>query len=393
MPGASGAYGGKSDIGPARGYEETSLEKMAIAFQGEHGAYSEEAIYKRFGRGVRTVPTGSIREVFNLAETDAVQLGVVPVENSVEGSINETYDMLVSCDLKVVGEVILRVVHCLIALPSARLSDIKVVYSHPQALAQCRNFVTSMGLDPIVTYDTAGSAKMIKEESMRGAAAIAGEKAAQIYGLKVLKRGIEDYATNATRFLVISKKGGSVVGRMGESEDGHDRMNLSGGGGSGRRAPGSHGKLDPIRALRSSSSSGGGGGIARGGAGPRRARGAVGEGSSSFSPRSSPASSSASPRTSSGLAESRTIDKTSIIFSLPHTPGSLYNALEVFARAKINLTRIESRPTKEHPWEYYFFVDFEGHERDPGVSGVLAELGKKTVYLKILGSYPRSELA
>ena len=154
------------------------MARLTIGFQGEHGAYSEEAIYKEFGREVKTVPTASIREGFNLTEAGEVDLGVVPVENSVEGSINETYDMLVSSDLAVVGEVVLRVVHCLIALRAARLGRIKVVYSHPQALAQCRGFITSLGAEPIVTYDTAGSVKMIKEKRLEGAAAIAGARAA-----------------------------------------------------------------------------------------------------------------------------------------------------------------------------------------------------------------------
>jgi prephenate dehydratase len=328
------------------------LGKIAIAFQGEHGAYSEEAIYKRFGKAVTTVPTATIREVFDLTEAGTVRLGVVPVENSVEGSINETYDMLVSYDLTVVGEVILRVVHCLIALDTARLEDIKVVYSHPQALAQCRNFVRSMGLEPIVTYDTAGSAKMIKEDDLVGAAAIAGEKAAQIYGLKVLKKGIEDYSTNSTRFLVISKERGmpgdrdpgqKAVGGQGADLDDKTRRWHGGGGPAARR--------------RNSR------------AGPRRPRQRAGE----------------------AAGEGGRTDKTSIIFALPHTPGSLYNALEVFARANINLTKIESRPTKQRPWEYYFFVDFEDNETNPTVAVVLDELSKKTVFLKILGSYPRSE--
>ncbi len=286
------------------------MGKLTIGFQGEHGAYSEEAIFKQFGRDVKTVPTPSIHEVFNLVEAGAVDLGVVPVENSVEGSINETYDMLVSSNLSVVGEVVLRVVHCLIALPAAKLGGIKVVYSHPQALAQCRNFVTSMGVDPIVTYDTAGSVKMIKEKRLEGAAAIAGERAAEIYGLKVLKKGIEDYSTNSTRFLIVSRD---------STERGRAR-------------------------------------------GPGARRAGISSGS-----------------------------KTSLIFAVPHTPGSLYNALEVFAREKINLTKIESRPTKERPWEYYFFLDFQGHREDRKVVKVLTELAAKTAFMKVLGSYPRSK--
>ena len=287
------------------------MGRLTIGFQGEHGAYSEEAIYKQFGRDVKTVPTVSIHEVFNLTEAGDFDLGVVPVENSIEGSINETYDMLLSSNLTVIGEVVLRVVHCLIALSTATLGGIKLVYSHPQALAQCRNFVTALGAEPIVTYDTAGSVKMIKEKRLEGAAAIAGARAAEIYGLKVLKKGIEDYSTNSTRFLIISREGAK----------GQDRPK-----------------------------------------GAVRLRGGV------------------SPGT-----------KTSLIFAVPHTPGSLYNALEVFAREKINLTKIESRPTKERPWEYYFFVDIEGNREDPKVSKVLSVLAKKTAFLKVLGSYPSSK--
>ncbi len=287
------------------------MGRLAIGFQGEHGAYSEEAIYKQFGKDVKTVPTVSIHEVFNLTEAGAVDLGVVPVENSVEGSINETYDMLLSSNLTVVGEVVLRVVHCLIGLQTASMKGIKTVYSHPQALAQCRNFVKSLGVEPRITYDTAGSAKMIKEQNLKGAAAIAGERAAEIYGLKVLKKGIEDYSTNSTRFLIVSREGGNGPTRAGSAKT--------------RR-----------------------GGISLG-------------------------------------------SKTSLIFAVPHTPGSLYHALEVFAREKINLTKIESRPTKERPWEYFFFVDIQGHRTDPKVARVLSELAKKTAFLKVLGSYPRSK--
>ncbi|MDA4117291.1 MAG: prephenate dehydratase [Thaumarchaeota archaeon] len=290
------------------------MRKTKVGFQGEHGAYSEVAIYKQFGRSVDTVPSVSIHEVFNLAEVEAVDFGVVPVENSVEGSINETYDMLLSSNLSVVGEVVLRIVHCLIALRTAKLQGIRTVYSHPQALAQCRNFVMSLGVEPIVTYDTAGSVKMIKEKQMIGAAAIAGEQAADLYGLKVLKRGIEDYSTNSTRFLVVARE---------------------------ERAKG----MQPSTAGWSS----------------KRTR------------RMTPG------------------HKTSLIFSVPHVPGSLYNALEIFARQKINLTKIESRPTKERPWEYYFYVDFEGDRSDSTVVKVLSELAKKTVFLKVLGSYPRSK--
>jgi prephenate dehydratase len=273
------------------------MKKAKIGFQGEHGAFSEEAIFKRYGNAVETIPSKTIREVFNLTEVGSIDLGVVPVENSIEGSIYETYDMLLTSSVKVVGEIVLKVVHCLIALPTAKLAGIKKIYSHPQALAQCRGFVLSLQAEPIVSYDTAGSVKMIKEEKLVGAAAVASERAAGIYGLKVLAKGIEDYGRNYTRFLVISKA---------EGERSRD-------------------------------------------------------------------------------------SKTSILFSVPHTPGSLYNALEVFSRAKVNLTKIESRPTRQRPWEYYFFLDFEGHWNDKKCAKVLGELATKTVFLKVLGSYPRSK--
>jgi prephenate dehydratase len=295
-------------------WRQLLLSKTRVGFQGEHGAYSEVAIYKQFGNGVETAPSVSIHEVFNLTEVGTVDFGVVPIENSVEGSINETYDMLLSSNLTVIGEVILRIVHCLIALRTAKLSGIRTVYSHPQALAQCRNFVMSLGVTPIVTYDTAGSVKMIKEKRLTGAAAIAGEQAAKLYGLKILKRGIEDYSTNSTRFLTVARE-------------------------------------EKARALEQGGQEG---------KGRSRRRLTLGR-------------------------------KTSLIFSVPHVPGSLYNALEVFARQKINLTKIESRPTKERPWEYYFFVDFEGDRSDPVVLAVLSELAKKSVFLKVLGSYPRSK--
>ena len=181
------------------------MGRPSIGFQGEHGAYSEEAIYKQFGREVKTVPAVSIHEVFNLTEAGAVDLGVVPIENSIEGSINETYDMLLSSNLAVVGEVVLRVVHCLIALRTAHLAGIKVVYSHPQALAQCRNFVESLGVEPRVTYDTAGSVKMIVAQGSSDAAAVAGRAAAAAYGAHIVARNIEDDRENFTRFLLISR--------------------------------------------------------------------------------------------------------------------------------------------------------------------------------------------
>lgn len=273
------------------------MKKTRVGFQGEHGAYSEAAIYSHFPSTVEAVPNKTIREVFNMIEAGVVDYGVVPVENSIEGSVYETYDMLLTSSVKVAGEVVLRVIHCLIALPGAKLTDIKRVFSHPQALGQCKGFIASLSVEPIVMYDTAGSVKLIKEKGMKDAAAVGSENAAQMYGMKILAKGIEDYGRNFTRFLVISKS----------------------------------------EARRSKDS------------------------------------------------------KTSVIFSVTHTPGSLYKAIQAFAKNGINLTKIESRPTRQRPWEYYFFLDFEGHREDGNCALVLGELAKKTVFLKVLGSYPRSK--
>jgi prephenate dehydratase len=270
---------------------------VKVGFQGERGAYSEEAVRTYFGGDVEVFPCKTIRDVFKNTEAGVIDYGVVPIENSIEGSVYETYDMFLSSSARVVGEIILRIRHCLVALPETSINDVKVVYSHPQALAQCRGFLSSLGAETAVTYDTAGSVKMIKENGLRNAAAVASERAAQLYGMAVLAKGIEDYGHNYTRFLVIS---------MHEAQRGQE-------------------------------------------------------------------------------------NKTSIIFSTAHRPGSLYNALGAFARHNINLTKIESRPTRQRPWEYYFFVDFEGHHEDQHVRDALRELANNTVFIKVLGSYPKAQ--
>jgi len=269
---------------------------VRAAFQGERGAYSEEAVIQFFGRDVEPLPCRDLPSVFGAVESGRADYGVVPVENSIEGSVNETYDLLLTTGLKVCGEVHLRVSHCLLAHPEADPAMIKRVYSHPQALAQCRVYIFSRGLEAVPSYDTAGAAKMIIEEKILDAAAIASARTAELYGLKVIDRNIEDYGRNYTRFLVVGERDAEPTGS----------------------------------------------------------------------------------------------DKTSIIFSLPHTPGSLYKALEEFAVREINLTKIESRPTKHRPFEYYFFVDFEGHRLEERVREALEGLARKAIFLKVLGSYPKA---
>ncbi len=270
---------------------------LTVSFQGEHGAYSEQAVQTFFGESVITQPCSTLKQVFRTVENGSVGCGVVPAENSVEGSVSQTYDLLLQSFLKINGEIKIRVSHCLLALPGTKRDDIRRVYSHPQALAQCRTFLESLQVIAEPMYDTAGSAKLIKEKNLRDTAAIASEKAAYVYGLEILHRDIEDVPENYTRFFVI---GNGHTERTGE-------------------------------------------------------------------------------------------DKTSIVFGTKHTPGSLHKALGELATRGINLTKIESRPIRGRPWEYHFFVDFEGHQADPACSEALQALSKSATFLKILGSYPQAD--
>src|SRR5918999_4386427 len=174
-----------------------------VAFQGERGAYGEMATLQYFP-DVKLVPLKSFQDVFDAAETGKVEYIVVPLENSIEGSINEIYDLLLQTKMNVVGEIYQRVRHCLIANRDAKM--IRYVYSHPQALAQCRAYLQNKGLKPMPTYDTAGAAKMIKENKMADSTAIASKRAAELYDMEILDEGIEDRKNNYTRFFVLSPK-------------------------------------------------------------------------------------------------------------------------------------------------------------------------------------------
>lgn len=273
-----------------------SVQGITVAFQGELGAYSGEAAFQFFGSSIHLKPCESLDDVFQAVEQDEVQYGVVPIENSLGGSISQTYGLLLDSKLKACGEIKLRVVHCLIGMPGARLDSVKKVYSHPQALAQCRAFLRQLGCELVQTYDTAGSVIMIKEKGTVDGGAIASAGAAEIYGMKVLARGIEDNSNNFTRFFILSH---------------HD----------------------------------------------------------------SPPSGN---------------DKTSIVFSVKHRPGALYEALKEFAVRKINLTKIESGPTRQKPWEYNFYLDFEGHREDKVLREALESLESTSLFVKILGSYPKA---
>ena len=175
---------------------------MKVAFQGEPGAYSEQAVFNYFGE-VKTLPCESFDVVFDAVNARACDAGLIPIENSLAGSIHQNYDLLLRNQLHIVGEYPLRVRHCLIAMPGVKKEDIKKAISHPQALGQCAGYLRSHGIKAEQVYDTAGSVKMLKESGARDVAAIASKRAAQLYGMEILEEGIEDNAENYTRFLAI----------------------------------------------------------------------------------------------------------------------------------------------------------------------------------------------
>ena len=182
------------------------MKNQAIAFQGEHGAFSEQAAYACGPKSLRTVPCKTFPEVFRAVERTSVQYGIIPIENSLFGSIHQNYDLLQKFNLFIVGEIKLRVVHTLLVHPSVSMKQVRFIYSHPQALGQCERFLSRLkNIEVVAVYDTAGAAKMIKEQHRTDAAAIASREAARVYGLKILYSGIENDHQNFTRFLILAK--------------------------------------------------------------------------------------------------------------------------------------------------------------------------------------------
>lgn len=177
-----------------------------IAFQGEDGAYSQQAIFVTFGEDTRTLACHSFVEIFKAIDSGQAELGMLPIENSTAGAINQSYDLLLDYDLKITREVVFRVSHALLAVSGVTLSDVRLVYSHPSALEQCSRYIAERGWKPVTAYDTAGAAKLLAESREKDAAVIASELAAQRYGLEVLERGVEDWNNNFTRFFVIGRQ-------------------------------------------------------------------------------------------------------------------------------------------------------------------------------------------
>jgi prephenate dehydratase len=266
---------------------------MAIAFQGELGAYSEAALQRRFGDAER-LPCASFEALFLAVVSERATAGVVPIENSLAGSVLENYDLLLAHHLTIIGEVLLPVRHCLLARPGTRLADVRRAYSHPQALAQSLPFLRSHGIEAVAAYDTAGAARELAGRNEVGAAAVASARAADIYGLEILAEGIQSRLDNTTRFFVVA-----------------------------RRRP-------------------------------------------------------------TGLPA----QKASLVFAAPNAPGSLYACLGHFAARGLDLTKIESRPTRDTPWEYHFYVDVVGDLSQERLDDLLMALKASAEDVRLLGAYP-----
>ncbi|MEO0562381.1 MAG: prephenate dehydratase [Chloroflexota bacterium] len=265
-----------------------------VAFQGIHGAYSEQAIRQHFGDAVDVQPCPDFTTLFEAIQSREVKYGMLPVENALAGTVNQAYELLLDYDLRIQAEVILHVRHALLAQPGMAISEIHHVRSHPQALAQCAQFLKRQKIEPIPSYDTAGSARIIAEDKPKNTGAIASKLAAELYDLNIVAEDIQDVSFNYTRFFVL----------------GHD---------------------DPPRGAYS---------------------------------------------------------KTSLVFATRHRPSALYDCLGEFAERGLNLTKIESRPRRNRPWEPVFYVDFEGHWQDALAQETLVRLLQRTSFVKMLGSYP-----
>jgi chorismate mutase/prephenate dehydratase len=274
-------------------------EPLKVAFLGPEGTFTQQAVLKHFGHSVRALPLTSIEEVFREVESGTADFGVVPIENSSEGTVNNTLDMFLTSPLGICSEVELRIHQNLMGRMAA-LADVERICAHPQALAQCRGWLAEnlAGVERVPVASNAEGARRARDED--GTAAIAGSTAAELYGLNMLVPEIEDHADNTTRFLVIGSK----------------------------------------------------------------------------------------------AAEPSGADRTTLLVSAAHTdaPGALFRLLEPFARHRISMTRIESRPSRRRKWDYVFFIDLEGHATDESLASALGQLQGLTSLCRVLGSYPRAIL-
>ncbi len=269
---------------------------ITISYLGPEGTFTHLAALKIFGNRNNYIAKETIGDVFYSVEKNETEYGVVPVENTTEGIVTHTLDMFLECDLYICGELNMKISHCIVSKENS-INKIKYIYSHPQAIAQCKNFINTklQGAKIFEVSSTAEASKIVKNKKY--SAAISAEITATIYNLNILSKNIQDMEDNYTRFIVIGKHKVSNSGK----------------------------------------------------------------------------------------------DKTSIMFSLKDRVGILHDALSPFKKYNINLTKIESRPSKKRPWEYVFFVDFIGHINDKNVKKSITELENLCTYYKFLGSYPQAK--
>ena len=266
---------------------------VKVSYQGVAGANSELACLQ-FNPNAEAIGFPNFAEAFNAVINGEVEFACLPVENSLAGSINQTYDLLTDSVLHVVGEEIVRVHHNLMVKHGTKLEDIKRVYSHPQALAQSQAFLRKHGFEAVTDFDTAGAAKVLAENGGEGKAALATKRAADIYGLEVLAENVEDMDFNFTRFFILAEDEAAKVSSK---------------------------------------------------------------------------------------------NKTSLVLATRHRPGDLVACLEIFPQNGINMTKLESRPRRDKPWSYLFYIDIEGHIDDENVQKAMSGLMRKAAFVKFLGSY------
>jgi prephenate dehydratase len=296
--------GGGSGRGSSFARVSTIASELTIGYQGEPGAYSEEALHTTFPTA-KPQAFRTLRHAFHRVADQSVDFALVPVENSQGGSVLETYDLLLEYRALVVAEVALQVDHCLLALPGTDRDQIKRVLSHPQALAQCEAFIVREHLEPIPAYDTAGAAKQIQQEGRKDQAAIAGRRAAELYRLEIMAERIQTVQENITRFFLITRRG------------------------------------------------------------PRRPK---------------------APR----IKRPRYGKKTSVVCAVANEPGALFRLLACFADEGVNLTKLESRPRRDPPWEYLFYLDLDGGRSEKPVAASLRAARHATTFLQVLGTYARA---
>ena len=304
---------------------------MKVAIQGELGSFSHEAAGKMLPRGT-VVPCARSVEVFDRVQNGSVAAAVIPIENTLAGTVAEHADLLLTREVLIQAEYLLRIVHNVIAMPGVRLKSVRRVLSHPVALDQCREFFRRHPkIEAVPFYDTAGSVKHVIAEKLLDAAGIAGKQAAREYSGSILQAGVEDEKSNFTRFFLIRK----LSGKSGKKNP--HPLTSSGRAFSQRTREMGHPTL---------------------GADYRR-----------LIPLGA--------------------NKTSIVFKVKNTPGALFKSLSVFALRDISLSKIESRPMRGRPWEYVFYVDFLRGDDEPA-RNALRHLGEVAEFVKVLGVYPAS---